>query len=104
MELFACRADIDITLSLIAEEARAEKFSAVVVIGKGNVGADTLGFVGDDVVFGAVLAIPGSLPGPQLPPKARAEDEIEHGFVFRDFRGSNQNIQDHARLAPWSEL
>jgi hypothetical protein len=72
VQFFACRTDIDITLGNILELLRAKECSAVVVIGKGNVGVDVLPFNGCNVLLRALLAIACRLPGPQLPTKAHS--------------------------------
>ena len=85
MEFFASRTDVDITLGIVLELLRAKELGAMIVIRQGNVGMDMLAFDSNNVLFGAILAVPGGLPRPQLPPKARPPEQVEHGFVFRDF-------------------
>ncbi len=78
VEFFAGRTDRDITLHFIAKAVRAKKLGAVVIIRKRYIGADVLGFKGDNVLFSAVLAVSGRLPRPQFPTEAGTPDQIKH--------------------------
>ena len=104
VEFFASRTDVDITLGVVLERLRAKERGAVVVVGRGNVGMNVLVFESDNVLFRAVLAVAGSLPGPQFPAEARPPEQVEHGFVFGDFGGSHQHPQDDAGLAAIDDI
>ncbi len=41
---------------------------------------DVLALDGDQVLFGAVLAVASGLLGPQFPAKARSLEQVEHGL------------------------
>lgn len=85
VEFFPSRTGIDITVGLVLELLGAKERGAVVVVGRGNVGMYMLALDGNRVLFGAVLAVAGGLPGSQFPAKARPPKQIEHRFVFRHF-------------------
>jgi hypothetical protein len=100
MKFFACRTDVDIAPGIVLEELGAKELGAVVQIGKGNIGANALIFQGDNIVFGAVLAVTGSLPRPQLPAEAATEDQIQHRLIFHHFGWGHQDRQNDAIFAP----
>lgn len=58
---FACRTDGDITFSVVLEFLSAKERGAMIVIRQGNVGMDLLAFDGNNVLFGAVLAVESRL-------------------------------------------
>jgi hypothetical protein len=67
VQFFTCRTEVDIAFDIIAEAGGRKELGALVESRKRHVRADVLAFNGDDVLFGAVLALPGGLFGPQLP-------------------------------------
>jgi hypothetical protein len=85
VEFFPSRTDRDITVGVVLELLGAKERGAVVVVGRGNVGMNMLALDSDQVLFGAVLAFAGGLPGSQFPAEARPPKQIEHRFVFRHF-------------------
>src|SRR5205823_6008204 len=95
-QVFACRAHIDITLTVVGELLGTKELGTVIHIGHGNVGTDVLTFDGDQVVFRAILAITSRLPRPQLPAETGTPEQIEHGLIVHHFGGRHQDVQDDA--------
>jgi hypothetical protein len=62
-------------------------------IGQGNIGTDAGVFQRFDVLGGAILGITRHVARPQFPAKAGTKDEIAHGLVIHDFRGSHQHLE-----------
>jgi hypothetical protein len=91
VEFFSSRTDVDITLGVVLELLRAKERGAVVVVGRGNVGMDVLALDNNQVLFGAVLAVAGGLPGPQFPAEACPEDASRAWACFprRAFGATN---------------
>ena len=81
VEFFPSRTHIDITFGVVLELLRAKEVGAVVVVRRGNVGMEVLALDGDQVLFGAVLAVAGGLPGPQFPAEARSPQSVEQRLV-----------------------
>ena len=78
VQFFACWTDVDIALSLIAELVSTKVLGSVVHIRDGNVGANSLLFDGNQIVFGTVLLVASDLPRPEFPAEARAPKQVEH--------------------------
>src|SRR6266436_5675556 len=99
VECFACRTDVDIALCLIAEAIYAKELATVLVIGERNVGTDVLTFDDHKVLFGAVFAVSGGLSRPQFPAEARSPEQVQHGLVFGNFRGSHLHAKNDPGFA-----
>src|SRR6266487_4476585 len=104
VQFFACWTQVDIALSLIAKAIRAKVCGTMIVVRKCHIRTHVLGFQGDNVLFGAIFAIPGDLSRPQFPAEASPENKIEHGLVLHDFGRCDESGQDNPRFAPINDI
>jgi hypothetical protein len=98
-QVFARWADIDVAGGVVGERLDAEASGAVVHIRARDVRPDALGFDHDQVLVGAVLAVPCDVPRSQAPAEACVPEQVEHRLVVHHLGGRHQHRQDDARLA-----
>ena len=73
-QFFACRADLEVALRLVAEALDAKEGRPMINVWRGNVSPNALIFDSDQIVFRAILLVARHLPRPQLPAEPGPKD------------------------------
>ena len=103
-QFFACGADIEVALRLVAKALDAKERRAMINVGRGNIRPNALAFDGDQIVFRAAFLVASHLPRPQLPAKPRPPEQVKHGLIVHHFRRRDQHLENDARFAPIDDV